>query len=53
MKKITILLADVLGIGIKTGGKHREQLMEKLDIHDTTGLARQAIRAGVIEIRVQ
>ena len=29
--------ASELGIGIKTVEKHREHLMEKLDIHDTAG----------------
>ena len=45
--------ADELGIGIKTVEKHREHLMEKLDIHDTAGLTRYAISAGVIESSVQ
>jgi DNA-binding NarL/FixJ family response regulator len=42
-----------LGIGIKTVEKHREHLMEKLDIHDTAGLTRYAIGSGVIESIVQ
>jgi DNA-binding NarL/FixJ family response regulator len=41
-----------LGIGIKTVEKHREHLMEKLDIHDTAGLTRYAIGAGIIESSV-
>ena len=41
--------AAELGISIKTVEKHREHLMEKLDIHDTAGLTRYAIAAGVIE----
>jgi len=45
--------ASELGIGIKTVEKHREHLMEKLDIHDTAGLTRYAISAGVIENSVQ
>jgi DNA-binding NarL/FixJ family response regulator len=45
--------AHELGIGIKTVEKHREHLMEKLDIHDTAGLTRYAISAGVIESSVQ
>jgi len=32
--------------------KHREHLMEKLDIHDTAGLTRYAIEAGIIESSV-
>ena len=42
-------IASELGIGIKTVEKHREHLMEKLDIHDTAGLTRHAISAGIIE----
>jgi DNA-binding NarL/FixJ family response regulator len=45
--------AAVLGIGIKTVEKHREHLMTKLDIHDTAGLTRYAIAAGIIESSVQ
>jgi DNA-binding NarL/FixJ family response regulator len=42
-----------LGIGMKTVEKHREHLMHKLDIHDTAGLTRYAISAGIIESSVQ
>jgi DNA-binding NarL/FixJ family response regulator len=42
-----------LGISIKTVEKHRGHLMDKLDIHDTAGLTRHAIAAGVIESSVQ
>jgi DNA-binding NarL/FixJ family response regulator len=45
--------AAELGISAKTVGKHREHLMEKLDIHDTAGLTRYAISAGIIESSVQ
>lgn len=45
--------AAELGIGIKTVEKHREHLMTKLDIHDTAGLTRYAIAAGIIESSVQ
>ncbi len=41
--------AVVLGIGVKTVEKHREHLMEKLNIHDTAGLTRYAMSAGIIE----
>ena len=46
-------VAAHLGISIKTVEKHREHLMAKLDIHDTAGLTRYAIAAGVIESSVQ
>jgi DNA-binding NarL/FixJ family response regulator len=45
--------ASELGIGLKTVEKHREHLMEKLDIHDTAGLTRYAISTGIIESSVQ
>ena len=40
--------AAELGIGIKTVEKHREHLMEKLNIHETAGLTRYAIATGII-----
>jgi DNA-binding NarL/FixJ family response regulator len=46
-------MAVAMGIAIKTVEKHREHLMRKLDIHDTAGLTRYAIGAGVIESSVQ
>jgi DNA-binding NarL/FixJ family response regulator len=45
--------AAELGIGLKTVEKHREHLMAKLAIHDTAGLTRYAISAGIIESSVQ
>jgi DNA-binding NarL/FixJ family response regulator len=42
-----------LGISIKTVEKHRDHLMQKLNIHDTAGLTRYAISAGIIESSVQ
>jgi len=45
--------AAELSISIKTVEKHRGHLMEKLDIHDTAGLTRYAIAAGIIESSVQ
>ncbi len=46
-------VAAELGISIKTVEKHRQHLMDKLNIHDTAGLTRYAIAAGVIESSVQ
>jgi len=43
-------IASHLDISIKTVEKHRQHLMEKLDIHDTAGLTRYAIETGVIVI---
>ena len=46
-------VATELGISIKTVEKHRQHLMDKLNIHDTAGLTRYAISAGIIESSVQ
>ena len=46
-------IAAQLSISAKTVEKHRAHLMEKLDIHDTAGLTRYAIGAGIIESSVQ
>lgn len=47
--KTTKEVAAILGISVKTAESHRSNLMEKLDIHDTAGLVRYAIRNGIIE----
>ncbi|HEY5551878.1 MAG TPA: response regulator transcription factor [Opitutaceae bacterium] len=46
-------IAAELGISIKTVEKHRQHLMDKLNIHDTAGLTRYAIKTGVIEGNVE
>jgi DNA-binding NarL/FixJ family response regulator len=46
-------VAAVLNISIKTVEKHRQHLMDKLNIHDTAGLTRYAIAQGIIESSVQ
>jgi DNA-binding NarL/FixJ family response regulator len=46
-------VADELGISIKTVEKHRQSLMQKLNIHDVAGLTRYAIGSGIIESSVQ
>ncbi|MGH9405359.1 MAG: response regulator transcription factor, partial [Terriglobia bacterium] len=46
--KTTKEIASVLGISVKTADSHRTRLMKKLDIHETAGLVRYAIRAGLI-----
>jgi two-component system, NarL family, response regulator NreC len=42
-------IATLLGISVKTADTHRTKLMEKLDIHQTAGLVRYAIRNGLLE----
>ena len=46
-------VAAQLGISIKTVEKHRQHLMDKLNIHETAGLTRYAIAQGIVESRVQ
>jgi DNA-binding NarL/FixJ family response regulator len=46
-------IASDLDISIKTVEKHRQHLMEKLNIHEIAGLTRYAISAGVIESSTQ
>jgi len=43
------LMALEIGISIKTVEKHRQQVMDKLNIHDVAGLTRYAIAQGVVE----
>lgn len=42
-------IADTLDISVKTAESHRAHVMEKLQIHDTAGLVRYAIREGLIQ----
>jgi DNA-binding NarL/FixJ family response regulator len=46
-------VAAELDVSFKTVDKHRQNLMAKLNIHDTAGLTRYAISAGIIESSVQ
>jgi two-component system, NarL family, response regulator NreC len=48
--KTTKEIASLLGISIKTAESHRGHIMEKLEIHDTAGLVRYAIRRGLTRI---
>ena len=42
-------IAAELGLSVKTIEKHRQQVMNKLDLHDTAGLVRHAAAKGIIE----
>src|SRR2546423_10898426 len=44
-------IAGVLSISIKTVEKHRQQLMDKLKIHETAGLTGYAVARGLVEVR--
>jgi DNA-binding NarL/FixJ family response regulator len=46
-------VASTLKISIKTVEKHRQRLMDKLNIHETAGLTRYAISHRIIESGVQ
>ncbi len=43
-------IAEKLTISVKTVGVHRNNLMEKLDIHSTTELVKYALRKGIIRL---
>src|ERR1041385_539999 len=47
--KTTKELSHLLGVSVRTGDSHRSRIMEKLEIHETAGLVRYAIRTGLIE----
>jgi DNA-binding NarL/FixJ family response regulator len=40
-------VAGFLGVSFKTAESHRTRLMRKLDIHETAGLVRYAVRRGL------
>ena len=41
-------IADLLGISTKTAEAHRAHIMEKLEIHETAGLVRYAVKYGFV-----
>jgi len=43
-------IADELSISVKTVEKHRQQLMEKLNLHDVASLTRYAVSKGIVEV---
>lgn len=47
--KTTKEIAALLGVSVKTIESHRARLMEKLDIRQTAGLVRYAIRRGLVQ----
>jgi len=42
-------VAVLLGLTVKTAESYRARVMEKLDVHETAGLVRYAIRHGIID----
>ena len=47
--KTTKEVASLLGVSVKTAESHRTRIMAKLDIHETAGLVRYAIRRGLVQ----
>jgi len=47
--KTTKEIAQLIGVGTKTAESYRARLMQKLDIHQTAGLVRYAIRQGMLQ----
>ncbi|HKZ85781.1 MAG TPA: response regulator transcription factor [Anaerolineae bacterium] len=47
--KTTKEVAQLLGMSVKTAESHRARIMAKLNIHETAGLVRYAIRRGLIQ----
>jgi DNA-binding NarL/FixJ family response regulator len=47
--KSTKEIADVLGISPRTAESHRKRIKRKLQIRDTAGLVRYAVRQGIVE----
>jgi DNA-binding NarL/FixJ family response regulator len=48
--KTSKVVASQLGISLKTAESHRARIMEKLEIHETAGLVRYALRHGLTEL---
>jgi DNA-binding NarL/FixJ family response regulator len=46
---MTKQIATVLSLSVKTVEKHRQRLMDTLDIHDIATLTRYAVSSGIIE----
>ena len=44
-------IGEKLGISPKTAARHRERIMNKLNLHSSTALVKFAIRTGLIELK--
>ena len=43
-------IAHLLGITVRTGESHRAKIMDKLNIHNTAGLVRYALKSGLAQL---
>ena len=48
--KTTKEAAGILEISVKTAESHRSRIMQKLQVHETAGLVRHAIRLGLTQL---
>jgi DNA-binding NarL/FixJ family response regulator len=48
--KTNRLIAEMLGLAVKTVDTHRSRLMRKLNIHDQTSLVKYALRRGIVSL---
>jgi len=48
--KTTKETAGILEISVKTAESHRSRIMHKLEVHETAGLVRHAIRLGLTQL---
>ncbi len=48
--KTNRLIAEILGLAVKTVDTHRSRLMRKLNIHDQTSLVKYALRRGIVSL---
>jgi DNA-binding NarL/FixJ family response regulator len=47
--KTTKEIASLLGVSFKTAESHRANIMDKLNVHETAGLVRYAVRHGLVQ----
>jgi DNA-binding NarL/FixJ family response regulator len=47
--KTSKAIAAIMGLSVKTAESYRARVMDKLEIHETAGLVRYAIRHGIVE----
>jgi DNA-binding NarL/FixJ family response regulator len=48
--KVAREIAESLGVNVKSAEQYRSRIMARLDVHDTAGLVRYAIRVGLVDV---